>query len=185
MLQKIFPPNSEKWLIFLMEFQYIHCESESKLTHKFKWFSVFMESIILYSAGWYHFRDQEAFDTMPLKYQSLTYVFRFLLFLIVPTNRNTPMHAVHLCRLYGDKSQADDHWVSERASRTDASRHWNVDKRRKSVSQCGQRTFHSFPARRLQYSCCSLQPEPTDCYDTVSGNHCRYRPFGELEMLRL
>lgn len=171
-----------------MEVQYIHCESENKFAHMCKRFSVFMESITIlvhHSAGWYHFRDQEAFDTMPLKYQSLTYVFRFLLVLIVPTNRNTPMHAVHLCHLYGDKSQADDHWVSERASRTDASRHWNVDKRRKSVSQCGQRTFHSFPARRLQYSCCSLQPEPTDCYVTVSGNHCRYRPIRELEMLRL
>jgi hypothetical protein len=33
------------------------------------------------------------------------------------------MQAVHLCHLNGDKSQADDHWVSERALRTNASRH--------------------------------------------------------------
>jgi hypothetical protein len=136
--------------------------------------------LVFHSAGWYHFRDQEAFDTMLLKYQSLTYVFRFLHVLIVPTNRNTPMHEVHLCHLNGNKGQAGDHWVSKRASRTDASRHWNVDKRRKNVSQCGQRTFHSFPARRLQYSCCSFQPEPTHCCVTVSGNYCRYRIIEEL-----
>lgn len=118
--------NSVKRLNSLMEVQYIHCESENKFTHTYKRFSVFVESIMIlvyHSAGWYHFRDQKAFDTMLLKYQALTYVFRFLHVLIVPTNRNTPMHAVHLYHLNGNKGQADDHWVSKRASRTDASRH--------------------------------------------------------------